>query len=317
MAEARADDDEIFVYMGGDQQVPDGVRRARIHKSVKIVSAMAFQYRHHLIYVEFHDSVEIIEAGAFNGCWSLKSVKLLGVKIVSQWAFYSCPSLTDVEFGDNLETIGQCAFGRCNALRKIRMLSAWSIGEEAFANCSELTDVECGEALEALYGWAFGDCPKLERITLPLKDFFEDRSSVFKDCTKLTRIDLVGGIHQTVATLHLVSWRNEMNDEINRINQTLPTITAGKTEEIQQWMESVINRLDHLKAEHIILLKEATTLLELALWKAKVDDHEGNEREGVRTTTTRSRRKRARKEICVTSGADVVIKNVLPFLALK
>ena len=30
-------DDEIFVYMGGDQQVPDGVRRAKFHKSIKIV----------------------------------------------------------------------------------------------------------------------------------------------------------------------------------------------------------------------------------------------------------------------------------------
>jgi hypothetical protein len=63
-------------------------------------------------------------------------------------------------------------------------------------------------------------------------------------------------------------------------------------------------------------LKEATTLLELALWKANLDDNNGDrlEREGARTT--RGSRKRAREEICVTSGADVVIKNVLPFLQL-
>ena len=60
MEEAQ-DDDEIFVYMGGNQQVPDGVRRARIHKSVKIVRARAFYNRRHLISVEFHDEVEIIE----------------------------------------------------------------------------------------------------------------------------------------------------------------------------------------------------------------------------------------------------------------
>ena len=34
------------------------------------------------------------------------------------------------------------------------------------------------------------------------------------------------------------------------------------------------------------------------------------EREGV--GTTRSRRKKASKEVCVTSGASIVIKNVLP-----
>jgi len=65
----------------------------------------------------------------------------------------------------------------------------------------------------------------------------------------------------------------------------------------------------------LLMLKEATTLLELALWKVNLDDKEGGEREGVRTT--RGRRKRARKEICVTSGACIVIMNVLPFLVLK
>ena len=48
-ADAQENDDEmIFVYMGGHQVVPDGVRRARIHKSVKIVPRGAFQNRRHL-----------------------------------------------------------------------------------------------------------------------------------------------------------------------------------------------------------------------------------------------------------------------------
>ena len=109
-----------------------------------------------------------------------------------------------------------------------------------------------------------------------------------------------------------------MTGEINRINQVLPSKKASKkTQAVQQWMESVIHQLDNYKAEHIKLLKEAITLLELALWKANLDDNEGGllEREGVRFT--RGQRKRARKEICVTSGASIVIKNVLPFLQLK
>ena len=51
------DDDDVFVYMGGDQQVPDRVRRARIHISVKKIRARAFYGRYHLIYVEFHDGI--------------------------------------------------------------------------------------------------------------------------------------------------------------------------------------------------------------------------------------------------------------------
>ena len=317
MAEAQGDYDEIFIYMGGEQQVPDGVRRARIHKSVKIVRARAFQNRQQLISVEFHDGVEIIEKAAFWNCVRLKSIKLLGVKIIKEWAFEYCHCLTDVEFGDKLEAIQQQAFFHCNALKNIRMTTVRTIGDRAFANCSELTDLEFGEALR-IEEYAFWNCRKLKRIAVSLKgNMIGDH--VFYGCPMLATIDLVGGIHQTVTSFHMDSWRSDMMDEINSINQSLPTTDAGrmKTAAIQQWMETVIRRLDHYKAEHQTLLKEATTLLELALWKANLRDNNGGEgeREGVRTT--RGSRKRARKEICVTSGADIVIKNVLPFLQLS
>ena len=317
MAEARDDDDDIFVYMGGNQQVPDEVRRARIHKSVKIVRARAFQHRRRLIYVEFHDGIEVVEEFAFDGCRSLRGpIKLLGVRIIEACAFQLCRSITDVEFGDKLETIEDVAFNSCKALRSIRMPSVRTIEVSAFVNCTDLFDVEFGEELRTLERGAFGGCDNLKRIALPLKDDMI-RNHVFDGCVKLTIVDLVGGIHNTVASLHLESWRNEMMGEINRINQILPTFTAWhKTVPIQRWIGTVNSRLDHYKAEHHQMLKEATTLLELALWKVNLDDNGEDrfEREGVRTT--RGSRKRARKEISVTSGASIVIKNVIPFLQL-
>ena len=51
--------------------------------------------------------------------------------------------------------------------------------------------------------------------------------------------------------------------------------------------------------------------LELALWKSKLDDNDGDE------VAKEGQRQRRRKDIRVTSGANIVIKNVLPFLALK
>jgi hypothetical protein len=301
--------------MGGDQQVPDGVRRAKIHISVKIVRARAFYNRRQLIYVEFHDGVEIIEKWAFHACHSLRGVKLLGVKMIKEAAFFSCDKLTDVEFGNKLETIESQAFNTCSSLRNARIPSAKTIGKWAFANCHVLSDVEFGEGLIALQEETFNHCYNLKRIALPLKNGLID-DGVFRYCSRLTTVDLVGGIHNTVASLHLECWSNEMNNEINRINQVLPSIRAEKTEEVQQWMESVISHLDRYKTEHHGILKEATTLLELALWKANLGDNGGGqlEREGVRTT--RGSKKRARREICVTSGASIVIKNVLPFLQL-
>ncbi len=105
-----------------------------------------------------------------------------------------------------------------------------------------------------------------------------------------------------------------MEEVIDRINQLLPTTPANETtEEIRQWMDSVIDRIEQFKAEHHRYVKEAITLLELALWKAKLGEKEENYADG---RTTRGRRKRARKERCITSGAEIVIKNVLPFLQL-
>ena len=316
--EAQEEDDEIFVYMGGDQRVPSGVRRARIHKSVKIILEEAFYRRQHLISVEFHDGIEIIEKDAFSWCKLLRgSIKLLGVRIIKEGAFYDCFGLTGLEFGDKLETIGDGAFSYCSSLKNITMPSVRTVGEWAFRNCEQLTELDLPEGLETIKWRAFHDCERLRRIALPLKDdMIEDNA--FYDCPNLATVDLVGGIDKTVASLHLDSWRNEMTGEINRINQVLPSTNASeKTAEIEQWTNAVIRQLNHYKAEHKILLKEATTLLELALWKANLDDNEGGllDREGVRTT--RGQRKRARKEICITSGASIVIKNVLPFLKLE
>ena len=311
MMAAIQEDDETFVYIGGNQRVPDGFRRARIHEDIKIVRANTFRDRQQLIYVEFHDGIKIIEAVAFRGCVSLRGpIKLLGVRIIKQWAFQWCYDLTDVEFGDKLETIDLGAFRGCETLKKIRMPSVRIVGMDAFSECKELSDVEFGEGLRTLQARAFTNCRNLKRVALPLKGNMIE-TGVFNFCSNLTTVDLVGGIHDTVASLHLESWRNEMNDEINRINQVLPTI-LNKTFAIRRWMETVIRRLNRRKTEHEVLIKEAATLLELALWKAMLCDSDEGE-----VIAKGAQRHRARKEMRVTSGADVVIKNVLPFLAFK
>ncbi len=310
------EDDEIFVYMGGNQEVPRRVRRVRIHKSVKSIPRRAFWMRHGLISVEFHDELEIIEEDAFKHCTALKSLKMLGVKIIEAGAFKFCTDLTDVEFGTKLETIDYRAFYNCVALKTISMPSVTIIGAQAFKYCYELSDMECGEGLETIVKGAFAFCRRLRRIALPLKCNMI-APSVFHNCSHLTTIDLVGGIHETVASLHMKGWRNDMTDLINAITELLSDTTGGRTPTIQLWMKSVIFSLNYYKAEHKAMLKEAATLLELALWKANLGGNEGGllESEGVRTT--RGRRKRARKAVCVTSGAEIVVKNVLPFLCLK
>jgi hypothetical protein len=101
--------------------------------------------------------------------------------------------------------------------------------------------------------------------------------------------------------------------EIDRINEDLPNTPANdKTEAIRLWIRSVINRMEHYKAEHYALLKEDMTQLELALWKAKLDEKNDDSIHGRAMIDTAV----ARKERRITSGASIVIKNVLPFLQL-
>lgn len=109
-----------------------------------------------------------------------------------------------------------------------------------------------------------------------------------------------------------------MKEEVDVINQTLPATPAReKTAVIQQWMSALLYKMERYKTEHSKLIKEAMTLLELALWKANLDENESGG-SGVpfqdQVIMTRGRVKRARKERCVTSGATIVITNVLPFL---
>ena len=288
----------VFVYMGGSQRVPRDVTHVRVHKSVKIITRDAFRGCRNLVSIEMHDGVEIIEAWAFCGCTSLGTIKLPGVRIIGNGAFFQCTALEDVVFGDKLETIGNEAFYCCTSLRSIKLPKIRAIGEGAFEYCEQLTEVELSEDLETVGDKALAYCPRLRRIALTLKANLLGYY-VFDGCGDLSQVDLVGGIHKTTSSLLLDSWRNNMNDEINRINQLLPNTPRRKTALIQQWMEKVRERITHYKSEHYALLKYNMTQLELALWDANLPNVDAAA---------------SRVVARVTCGANIIIPHVLSFL---
>jgi hypothetical protein len=322
-------DNNIFVYTGG--QVPQHLRRiithARIDTSVEEIDERAFINCRKLRCVEMHGGIRKIEKRAFVRCQSLRRIILPGVRIIETEAFYLCSNLKDVEFGNELEIIGKQAFSCCGSLRHLIFYTVSTIELCAFANCEELRSVTLpGEGLESIKGRAFAECPSLRRIAIPLEEGIMLANTAFDDCDELTRVVPVGSIIQTVSSLHLERWRDDMNEEINRINRALPTLnTEGiQTDGIQQWIESVLRRMKHYKTEHYCLMKEALTLLELALWKAKLLDEnvEMNNKEDCPKGKKAAKKAKidieaARQKRRVMSGADIVIKNVLPFLKLE
>jgi hypothetical protein len=316
------------VYTGG--RAPRDVRRAKIDESIDTIPEQAFydQFSTQLIEVEGHDKLKKIEGDGFNNCTSLRRLtKMGGVKEIGGYAFFRCVALLDLDF-DKLEIIGSYAFGRCKSPRSVNFPSVTRIGECAFHSCVALTDAVFGEELGRIEEGAFWNCPSLRRIVIPLNEDLVVEDSAFRYCDNLSRVDIVGRIHGTISSLHMESWKDTMKEEIGRINQTLPGVSGQgkfsaaiqqwndeKTKAIQQWLDRVLDRMEHYKTEHRVLLKEATTLLELALWKANLEEN-GVDLEGVRVTRGRRQIKRARKERCITSGAGIIIKNVLPFLEL-
>jgi hypothetical protein len=275
-ADDEGDGDDVFVYMGGDQRVPDVVTDIPVHKSVKIIRGRVFWNCGNLLSIEMHDGVDTIKWWAFYNCTSLRRIKLSGVRVIEERAFSNCTMLENVEFGDELETIGFNSFSY-TALRNIKLSKVRTIGNAAFQECEQLTEVKLSKHLETIGQRAFRNCPRLRRIAIPLNENLLCNNA-FTECDDLSKVDLVGGIHKTISSLLLESWRNEMNDEIGRINRDLPTTPADdKTTTIRLWVERVIRRIEHYKAEHYRLLKEFTTLLELALWKAKLYEEFGFE----------------------------------------
>jgi len=322
MANRRGEEDEIYIYTGG--RAPLNVTRVRIDESVTEINDFAFVCCVGLLEVETHDGITNIGKSAFQQCQSLIRINLLGVKVIEQFAFSGCIRLTVVEFSGTLERIGAFSFHGCESLRSVNLPSLRVLEEYAFSDCTGLTDVGLPEGLEEIKDGAFSSCKSLKRITMP--SFGATSDVVLKDCFygcgALSTVVFPGVIHRTVATLHLESWRNQMNEKISKIDQYLATLhNSGSSfldpgcisPIVEEWMQSILSQVVHYKVEHSKLLNAAMAILELALWKANLDG-DGIE-EGV--IATRGQRKKARKEGRITSGASIVINNVLPFLELE
>jgi hypothetical protein len=286
--EAEGDDIIRFIFTGDDGEVvPADATHVTVHESVKVIPARAFYYHQNILEFECHDGVEKVEGRAFFQCPSLRRVKMPGVKIVEERAFAWCKALADVEC-DKLERIVWEAFFGCESLRSINLPSIKIVQRWAFVKCTGLTDVTFGDKLERIEGRTFLNCKSLELIAIPLSnriiddddddDYYRD---VFRGCSKLKHVDLVGGVHETIAALPVDEWRNDMNAAIDAINEILPNATAGgyspsvvynieggKGLAVKRWIRSVLRKIVDYKQQHCSMLTEATTPLveELALF---------------------------------------------------
>ena len=323
------DDSDIFLYTGGDQVVPRDVRRAQVAESANHITKNAFQNCTQLRYVQFHDGLKKIEVASFAFCPLLRRIKIPPGTDIGEYAF-AASGVRDVELGEGVK-IGACAFCKCTLLTHIEIPKAAEIEELAFAKCPHLKNVDLAGVRKIGRG-AFLGCPSLERVELPLFNLDVDDaigSRAFDGCKKLTTIDLTEDVHETVSSLGLECWRNQMKEKISRINRVHHpnTTPENRTQQLEAWMMMVHDGMEHCKREHQNLLREATTRMELAAWKIYLNENEAISTEhvakkakltnGMQLRPRKCDMERLRQENRVRSGASVIIENVLPFLKLK
>ena len=138
-----------------------------------------------------------IDARAFLGCTSLRSVTLLGGEAIGERAFYGCSSLEAVSLPSSVREIGEYAFYSCTSLLSVTVADnsrLVSVGRSAFASCTKLSSLDFGESssLEKIAHAAFYNCKSLESLTIP-KSVVEIGSSAFEYCSSLNSLSVENG----------------------------------------------------------------------------------------------------------------------------
>ncbi|MBQ2790099.1 MAG: leucine-rich repeat domain-containing protein, partial [Thermoguttaceae bacterium] len=143
---------------GGEVVVPDGV--VTIAKSAFYGGAVES--------VVLPQTLEIIDASAFNFCNALKSVvgAPQALETIGASAFANCRRLERFDWPENLQVIGNGAFNSCTSLTSAQIKSARRVGERAFWNCAKLTTLELPSETREIGANAF-ELTALKSLRLP------------------------------------------------------------------------------------------------------------------------------------------------------
>jgi len=258
---------EVFEYTGKGQSVPRDVVSVRFHPSITEVED-AFRGCTQLREVEFNNGLKKIGWQTFLGCRRLQSITLPStVTEIDDGAFWDCRNLREIGLHEGLQKIGGVAFRGCSSLRSIKLPSnVMEIGNFAFQYCSSLRAVVLndGKWSTKIDSSVFYECsPQLRFI-------FANMS------TRLESI-IQAGLTEVVPKVERI--RGPVQRSGSQMFVCASALNAGVSHfESRNWddnWKAVNQRLPGIiKLITYYEMKEATTLFELALWKAKIDQIE-------------------------------------------
>ena len=202
---------------------------------------------------------------AFNNCESLQSITLPStLEHISDWAFNGCRNLNEVELNEGIQRIGSRSFQFCTSLQSVNIPSTVSeIGWNAFWGCTNLRDIVIRNERIQIDDKAFSRCTSLERFKFP------GLSARLDNIIQAEQRD----IEAKMDDIHAVEWRGGELD-IPAVSREIENRLWGR--------KTAVVEIDKEKLGMIVRLiryyevKEATTLFELALWKSKINQAEGD-----------------------------------------
>lgn len=141
---------------------------------VTSIRTSVFQNNTQIIGIEIPQSINQIDAHAFDGCKNLNTVIIENNSVdIGDYAFHNCINLKSFVLGDytplatNQPNIGKRAFSSCYTLQEISIgKNVSSIGDYAFYGCSELSSVFIPDKLLNIGDGAFSTCSKLNNIIM-------------------------------------------------------------------------------------------------------------------------------------------------------
>jgi len=299
-----------FEYTGKyHHQVPNDVTHVRIHSSVTEIEDYAFYNRRRLKEVVFNDGLRQIGQNAFRDCISLqRRINIPSTTNILPDAFRGCSNLRVVAF----KKIDDHALDEYTLLLQSFMKLSMSIAPRAFQGCTNLRELILKEGLQTIWNDAFSNCKSLQSIVIPStvieikQDSFQNCTNLrevvihnediqiedkaFSKCTSLERFKFPGlstrldnivqagqrGIEAKMDDITAVEWQSG--------GELIIPIVHRQIESRWRLMPSeTVVEIDYEKLNKIVSsiryyeMKEATTLFELALWKARIDLTEVNE----------------------------------------
>ena len=261
--------------------------RCRSLKSINLPSTTteivgnAFMCCINLEEVALNEGLNKIGTKSFHSCKSLQSITLPStVTMIGKCAFEVCTKLRNVVFNEGLMTIGYGTFRLCISLESITMPSTLrEIGESSFSSCRDLRKVAFNEGLKKIGECAFRNCSMLTKVMLNegVETIADD---AFLDCDVLRKFifphisSRLGVIFQSYNNTETETVENKL-DEIrgdlierdgSEVFATGAAMNGGQNwDSIKQGIDKITSWISYYE------IKEATTILELALWKWKLN----------------------------------------------